>query len=169
MCQWVLSAFLNAASQILWVSILNREHEKLSLQKVFIWWINLLWKIQIECLVWVSSLFWGILYIEIERSFWHVIINTLCILEFVLINCILNFTQINSHLPVLWPTKWLHRVVETLYNFFMIEYHLVVCRKPPFLKAKIMVEWEEDQNELPMMTGITQANFWRCIGYNGLL
>lgn len=41
----------------------------------------------------------------------------------------------------------------------MIEYHLVVCRKPPFLKANIMVEWEEDQNELPMMTGITQANF----------
>lgn len=40
----------------------------------------------------------------------------------------------------------------------MIEYHLVVCRKP-FLKAKIMVEWEEDQNELPMMAGITQANF----------
>ena len=35
---------------------------KCSLQKVFIWWINLLWKIQIECLVWVSSLFWGILY-----------------------------------------------------------------------------------------------------------
>lgn len=55
--------------------------------------------------------------------------------------------------------KMITQSCKTLYNFFMIEYHLVVCRKPPFLKAKIMVEWEEDQNELPMMTGITQANF----------
>ena len=157
------------ASQILWVSILNREHEKLSLQKVFLWWINLLWKIQIECLVWVLSLFWGILY----RN-WTLILT--CYNQHPLhLRICFNQLYLKFHTdkPTLTCTlanKMITRSCWNIIQFFHDWISFGFLQKTSIFNSKNngwmrrRSKWITfDEQKLHRLI------FWRCLGYNRLL